>query len=48
MLTAWNGVLTSNFDPSPAIARFFQKNDRRESMPNVETYRNREFVSKFI
>ena len=47
-LIAWNGVPTSNYDPRPAIARFCQKKDRRESRPNVETYKNRDFVSKFF
>ena len=36
MLFAWNGVLISNFDLRPAIARFFQKKNRRESRPSVE------------
>ena len=47
MRVAWNAVPTSNFDPRSVVARFFQKKDR-ESRPSVETYKNREFVSKLF
>ena len=48
LLIAWNGVATSKFDPRPAIRRFFQKKDRPDSRPTLETYQNREFVDKFF
>ena len=35
-------------DLMPAIGRFFQKKDRRDSRPTLETYQNREFVAKFF
>ena len=35
-------------DPRPAIGRYFQKKDRRDSRPTLETYQNREFVAKFF
>ena len=43
LLIAWNGVKPSNLDRKPAIGRFFQKKNCRESNSSVEIYKDKEF-----
>ncbi|CAB4032522.1 Hypothetical predicted protein [Paramuricea clavata] len=48
LLIHWNGVPTSQFDPSPMVQEFLQKKQRRMNLPNLSSYAERDFVKKFF
>ncbi|CAB4001643.1 Hypothetical predicted protein [Paramuricea clavata] len=48
LLIHWNGVPTSQFDPSPMVQEFLQKKQRRMNFPNLSSYAERDFVKKFF
>ena len=48
LIIAVNGVGTAHFDPRPAVSAFLAKKERRMREPDFNTYKNREFVSKFF
>ena len=39
---------TANWDPQPAVAKFLTMKDRRQTAPDIKTYKKREFVRKFF
>ena len=43
-----NGKGTAYFDPRPAICEFLQMKDRRNSQPDRELYKRRDFIKKFF
>lgn len=45
---ALNGTPTSKFDPRPIVATFLSKKTRRQKLPDISTYKNREFIAKFF
>lgn len=46
LVIAENGAATVNFDPRPAVARFFTKRQHRQRTPNNDSYQNREVLSR--
>ena len=48
MQISLNGVGTANYDPRPAVYTFLQIKDRRDSCPNEQLYKERDFIKKFF
>ena len=48
MHVSLNGKGTAFFDPRPAVSEFLKRKQRRNSEPNYEIYRERDFVKKFF
>ena len=46
MIIAWNGVPTASYDPRPAVVSFFNKKERRNARPCLDTYKQRDFIAK--
>ena len=45
---ALSGTPASKFDPRPIVATFLGKKTRRQKLPDINTYKNREFIAKFF
>lgn len=45
---ALNSAGTAHFDPRPSVADFLTMKKRRNTLPDNELYKNREFVKKFF
>ncbi len=43
-----NGVGTANYDARPAVYTFLQIKDRRDSCPNEQLYKERDFIKNFF
>ena len=48
LLIHWNGVPTAKFDPRPPVESFLSAKERRMKLPNVESFKGRDFVKKFF
>ena len=48
LLIHWNGVPTAKFNPRPSVESFLTAKERRMHLPNVKSYKGRDFVKKFF
>ena len=48
MHISFNGKGTAYFDPRPAVCEFLQMKDRRNSQPDRELYKRRDFIKEFF
>lgn len=48
LLIHWNGVPTNQFNPQEAVQTFLTKKERRRTIPDPNTFCNRDFVKKFF
>ena len=45
---AFKSTSTTNWHPHPAVTKFLTMKDRRKTMPDVKTYKNREYDKQFF
>ena len=48
LMIALNGCGTANFDPRPALAKFFTMKNRRTSEPKTHLFKDRDFMKTFF
>ena len=48
LIIAMNGAGTAHYDPRPAVARFLNKKERRNGAPDVQLYKDQNFIKQLF
>ena len=48
MFIALNDIGTAKYDPRETVGEFLKRKDRRQSEPDCDLYKKREYVAKFF
>ena len=48
MFIALNGIGTAKYDSRETVGEFLKRKDRRQSEPDCDVYKKREYVAKFF